>query len=86
MAKLTIDTSAPGEDLALIVNGSSMVVSERKFGDRMSPELLQDPWSSLFFCVQVAKPTKFSATPCVNFSFRVKGGRIIITREDLRKI
>lgn len=29
MAKLPIDTSAPSEDLALIVNGSSMVVSER---------------------------------------------------------
>ena len=50
MAKLPIDTSAPGEDLTFIVYGSSMVVSEREFGDCVSSELLQDPWSALFFC------------------------------------
>ena len=51
MAKLPIDTSAPSEDLAFIVNGSSMVVSKRELGDCVSSELLQDPWSRLFFGV-----------------------------------
>ncbi len=54
MAKLTIDTSAPSENLTFVGYGSGMIVTKGKLEDAYSSQLFQDSRLRLLFGVYLA--------------------------------